>query len=628
VSKIPFNKVCEIEDFSDPELIEIIRDVFKHEFGHFPIESVKGRGSSKQWEIAMSIRALKRFGAFHRDATILGVGAGTEVTSFYLTNHVKQVFATDLYLNPGVWSEVAPTLMTTEPESFAPYAFDRQRLVVQHMDGRLLQFPDNTFDGIFSSGSIEHFGSLDFIANAAYEMGRVLKPGGILTLATEFKLSGPPGGDGWDTNTFILAPDRIRHYIIEASGLEPVDEFKTTVSEATMLSQRNLLTFLGNTTGKFDWRIKVANYPNLVLVHEGYVFCSVHLALRKTGAYPVTDNHWAQPALETRRAVEKLNQQIQIRETGIASSIIEPSGITEPAGSNLFAASRFSDLLHEWDIIYYRARNSRFGRRLPKGFGFLYRTYLRIRFLGKAWDAQNALYRAFVEYQTQPNNNPLVEQTAIQMQQSLQRLNQLETQFHNVEQRLTTMWQQHHDDQFEAMLREQTDQIKNRIDLLETHLRDSVSQMRLLEYTLGVEKQHLDVSFDFTAAEVIELIYQLEQMIAELRQATAVDISIQNAAAEDVLAEVSKYFDDRLSAKPAVYRLPNDAWYHFDFTPNWNREGLLKNAARKLVRGGIFGLITHADATEVSTVEELEPIYDGVLSVGEKRVCVWVFRSK
>ncbi len=63
---------------------------------------------------------------------------------------------------------------------------------MQHIDGRWLRFPDETFDGIYSSGSIEHFGGLDFVANAAFEMGRVLKPGGVLTLSTEFKIAGPP----------------------------------------------------------------------------------------------------------------------------------------------------------------------------------------------------------------------------------------------------------------------------------------------------------------------------------------------------------------------------------------------------------------------------------------------------
>ena len=43
----------------------------------------------------------------HRpDAEVLGVGAGNEPTVFWLTNHVRRVFATDLYLAEG-WEESA-----------------------------------------------------------------------------------------------------------------------------------------------------------------------------------------------------------------------------------------------------------------------------------------------------------------------------------------------------------------------------------------------------------------------------------------------------------------------------------------------------------------------------------------
>ena len=37
----------------------------------------------------MSVRALRDFGALRPDALMLGVGAGTEATVFYLTNHVQ-----------------------------------------------------------------------------------------------------------------------------------------------------------------------------------------------------------------------------------------------------------------------------------------------------------------------------------------------------------------------------------------------------------------------------------------------------------------------------------------------------------------------------------------------------------
>ena len=113
--------------------------------------------------------------------------------------------------------------MLVEPERFAPGPFERERLSVQHMDGRWLRFPGETFDGIYSSGSIEHLGGLDFVANATLEMGRVLKPGGVLTLSTEFKIAGPPDGDAWDAGTLVLSEEQIRRYVIEACELVPVD---------------------------------------------------------------------------------------------------------------------------------------------------------------------------------------------------------------------------------------------------------------------------------------------------------------------------------------------------------------------------------------------------------------------
>ncbi len=394
-----FNKVCELEDFSHPELLEIIQDAFAHEIGQFPAEYPHGVADSKQWENAMSVRALRHFGALHRQAVILGVGTGTEVTSFYLTRFVQQVFATDLYLNPGVWGDVAPSLMLSEPESFAPYEFERNRLVVQHMDGRLLQYPDNTFDGIFSSGSIEHFDSLDFIANAAFEMGRVLKPGGVMTLSTEFKVAGPPGGDGWDTTTYILSPERIQHYIIEASGLEPVDELHVNLSPQTLQTKRDLVPFLNAIKGKVDWQTKVAYFPNLVLVHEGYVFCSIHLCLRKTERYPVTPNEWARPSEQTRKTVTALTAQIRPpRDRELSEPVLAQFGsesIPDP----------FPPLFKQWKAAYHRALDSRLAKRLPRPLAYIYCMLLRIRVLPRAWDAQHVLFKSLIDYVLRSRGN-------------------------------------------------------------------------------------------------------------------------------------------------------------------------------------------------------------------------------
>jgi hypothetical protein len=149
------------------------------------------------------------------------------------------------------------------------------------------------------------------IASSAYEMGRVLKPGGVLTLSTEYLISGPPGGDGW-TGLRFFSRDALQRYIIEASGLEPVDDIQTDVSTATMESKRSL-RFYGRDMhtalarqGKYPrvGEIVWSHYPHLVLTHQGYVYTSVHLALRKTDRYPAAPNDWARPSQAVRDRVQ------------------------------------------------------------------------------------------------------------------------------------------------------------------------------------------------------------------------------------------------------------------------------------------------------------------------------------
>jgi SAM-dependent methyltransferase len=334
-STLNYNKVCEYEDFADPELADTIRDVFPHEIKHFTSDFPRGAEYRKYWEIAMSVRALRRFGALRPDALLLGVGAGTEATIFYLTNHARQVVTTDLYLVSGSWQPSAPWFMLVSPDRFAPYAYRRDRLVVQHMDGRLLQYPDSTFDGIFSSGSIEHFGSWESIAASAYEMGRVLKPGGVLTVSTEYRIDGPPGGDGWDGLRFFSRDDLMR-YIVQASGLEPVDDLGTAVSPTTMASAKSLRYYRPDTdaalakqgknprVGEIIW----SHYPHLVVTHNGYTYGSVHLTLRKTTTYPSSPNAWAKPSEVILADVRHMEENIKL------------SGVANPVGQRMKASLR------------------------------------------------------------------------------------------------------------------------------------------------------------------------------------------------------------------------------------------------------------------------------------------------
>jgi SAM-dependent methyltransferase len=181
------------------------------------------------------------------------------------------VFATDLYAGGGSWTADAPPLMLTDPAAAAPAGvpFDPRRLVVQHMDGRNLHHPDESFDGLFSCGSIEHFGGREDVARAAAEMARVTKPGGIVTLATEFRVDGPPGL-GFE-GTVLFTPEMVEDWIVRPSGLRPVDPIDFRVSPRTVSHAYPLREAVQ----------QGIRQVSIALTAEGYTYTSIFLALRK-----------------------------------------------------------------------------------------------------------------------------------------------------------------------------------------------------------------------------------------------------------------------------------------------------------------------------------------------------------
>lgn len=271
------NTVISIEHFDSPELAPYLEEVWG------PI-SPDGTGwraelsDRKSWEVAMALRALREHGTLHEDAEILGVGAGAEATVFVLTNHVRRVFATDLYLEPGGWGHTAHTAMLAQPEQFWSGPWQPGRLVVQHMDALGLHYEDESFDAIFSSSSLEHFGTRDDVHIALREMHRVLKPGGLCSISTEFRLEGPPPGL---PGIHMFDCRDVEELILGAADWAPVGgPLQFTPSPRTM----SVVTPFEQAVQDIEQRRpRWSLYPHLVLdVQDGpRTWTSIHLALRK-----------------------------------------------------------------------------------------------------------------------------------------------------------------------------------------------------------------------------------------------------------------------------------------------------------------------------------------------------------
>ena len=316
---IPLNKPLDIADFADADFVALLREIFPHELSRFGPGWPGGREYRKDWEVGMSVLALRQGGVLRPDARILGVGAGHEPTIFFLTTQVGEVHATDLYLPeppvreepalrlrlrtlvraamdviraprslpqpPGTWGDSASARMFVDPGRYWPGAWNPRRLVAQHMDGLDLRYESDTFDGIFSSGSIEHFGGHAEVRRAVREMARVLKPGGVLTVSTEYRLDGPgPGLPG----ILMFDEAELLEHIVDASGLVPMDRFDPRHPPAVAASAQPLSEMSENVRAhvaehgeilydKLTW----PEYPAVALRHGERIWTSCHLALRK-----------------------------------------------------------------------------------------------------------------------------------------------------------------------------------------------------------------------------------------------------------------------------------------------------------------------------------------------------------
>jgi SAM-dependent methyltransferase len=293
-------KLCDLPDFADPEISALIRDVYaadREQFGDpdFPT----GREYRKYWEVAMTLRAFRGLGVLREDAEVLGVGAGREATIYWLTRHVGRVTATDLYETEDVWSErYSGADMLTNPGRYWEGPWNPERLEVRHMNALELDFEDESFDAIFSSSSIEHFGDFPEVRRSVEEMFRVLRPGGVVGLATEFRLEGP--GIGVPGLLRFDEPE-LRSLLLDGLWWDPATPLETTISEQTLAAPVLMRDAMADIeSGRRGW----SQYPHIVLRDGDYLWTSVHVALIKSRL----------PASEWRRRAPKLPPKRSLRQ--------------------------------------------------------------------------------------------------------------------------------------------------------------------------------------------------------------------------------------------------------------------------------------------------------------------------
>ncbi len=234
--RIKLNKICCIEDWENHEVKEIIlnlQDITYYNKCQGILARKPGQIHRKDWEWALGIIAMKRFGKLNNKNTALGIGAGRELILFYLTNYLDHLYATDLYSRKE-WENFAPVDFLDNPSKYAPFPYDQSALTVLRMDGTKLEFPSDSFDIVFSFSSIEHFGGANHSGalKSLKEMERVLKPGGIAIVATEYIINNKDPPDL--TNQFYNERTIYSHLIDRLDIMKPVEPVDLTISPKTL----------------------------------------------------------------------------------------------------------------------------------------------------------------------------------------------------------------------------------------------------------------------------------------------------------------------------------------------------------------------------------------------------------
>lgn len=285
-----YAKRCDIRDFSDPEVLAVLREIL-------PERDPEAHIERKVWEFAMLALFLEETGHLDDRSEALAIGAGDERMVFWLANRMGRVVATDIYGEGSFAGREARASMLEDPKAHAPFPYREDRLEVRWMDARELDFPDESFDVAFSLSSIEHFGSPADIARSAREMGRVLKPGGHAFVVTEcfvrrHPLNAAPVDFAVRALTLgrkrriatprrravvgeVFTPRELIKRIVRPSGLELMQPFDLSLSPE---SWENLCVSrpgggLEPATGSF--------YPHILLQSDRSVFTSICLPLRK-----------------------------------------------------------------------------------------------------------------------------------------------------------------------------------------------------------------------------------------------------------------------------------------------------------------------------------------------------------
>lgn len=276
-------------DWADPRFNQILRELKLGLCHHH----------RKNWEFAVIVRALEDAGMMDGGKRGLGLGTGSEVLCFHFANRTAGVVATDLFSADTRWENARYAVEDAYGRSPFPYA--RERLQLKNMDMSKIDLPDRSVDFVWSTSSVEHVSSVDAYLETFRGIDRVLVPGGVAAIVTEFNLR--PSTDYRGGLILVDAP--LIRRVEEATALRLPGGLDLTVEDHPYNVPLNL--------DALELVPFFMHLPNLWAEMQGALFTSALLLYRKDPALPrISGEERVDPALVEK--YERIGQALKRRQ--------------------------------------------------------------------------------------------------------------------------------------------------------------------------------------------------------------------------------------------------------------------------------------------------------------------------
>lgn len=282
-----------------------------------------------------------------------------------------------------------------------------------------------------------------------------------------------------------------------------------------------------------------------------------------------------------------------------------------------------------WNAERNRTTIRGFGQTLNRipGLGFVFRTLIRIRNLGKVWGAEAYVFDALLQHLdtlnaqvaarslnqvgddlgrvrqnvdlirdqltrqpvTSVEGRDLVERTIIEMQTVIERLrqqlNRADDDVRLLRETAVQLQQKH------TVAQRSIEQLEQQYSILDEQTRLNTSQLRRLNFEAAA------VEDDTVALPILDIVHWMEAYLPhapELRLAMKVDFTIHGKIDEAQMLALGEHLKGRISNHfPLV-------WYHFDVKPEELTQAFFDNFRLKLQPDALLVLVTR-DAQDTET---------------------------